>query len=116
MNMKYIEHYDEITNYDAFAEDYVIHMANKSEVEICDRALFRSLLMNIKDKHVLDVGCGSGYYSEYCIRSGSFVTAVDYSGKILDRRPRTCISRPVPAEGLPYIPNELRSNYSSIRF
>lgn len=43
-----------------------------------------NLLGNIKNKKILEVGCGNGYLSRLLARKGAEVTAVDLSQKLLD--------------------------------
>jgi len=41
------------------------------------------LLGNVKDKKILDAGCGEGYLSRLLAKQGAFVTGVDFSAEML---------------------------------
>jgi 2-polyprenyl-3-methyl-5-hydroxy-6-metoxy-1,4-benzoquinol methylase len=42
------------------------------------------LVENVKQKNILDAGCGEGYLSRIFAKSGASVVAVDYSKNMLD--------------------------------
>jgi 2-polyprenyl-3-methyl-5-hydroxy-6-metoxy-1,4-benzoquinol methylase len=45
----------------------------------------RATLGNVRDKRILDIGCGSGRYSRFFARSGAQVTAIDKSQQQLQK-------------------------------
>ena len=47
-----------------------------------ERPCTLSLLPDIKDLNVLDIGCGAGWYTEWLVEHGATVTAVDFSQKL----------------------------------
>lgn len=42
------------------------------------------IIGDLKDKHVLDIGCGKGYYTLSCLTNGAHVTAIDISPKSIE--------------------------------
>jgi len=42
------------------------------------------LLGNVKDKKLLDAGCGEGYLARYYAKKGAIVTAIDLSQRLID--------------------------------
>jgi SAM-dependent methyltransferase len=76
----------EITSYDKIADVFLAHVARtESWNNLYERPNTLALLPELKGKNVLDIGCGSGFYTEYALNKGASVTAVDVSQKILDR-------------------------------
>jgi SAM-dependent methyltransferase len=43
------------------------------------------LIGDVKDKKILDAGCGEGYLSRYYSRKGAIVTGVDISSKLIEK-------------------------------
>lgn len=43
-----------------------------------------NLIDDVKNKHVLDAACGSGYYLEYLINKGAIVTGIDISEEMIN--------------------------------
>jgi SAM-dependent methyltransferase len=77
----------ELTSYDSIAiEDYLAHVERPlSWNNLYERPAFIERLPTLEGKNVLDAGCASGYYTEYALKQGASVTAVDISQKMLDR-------------------------------
>lgn len=76
----------ETTNYDSIADMYIAHTERpQSWNNLYERPYMISRFPLFKGKNILDVGCGSGFYSEYALRQGACVTAVDASRLLLDK-------------------------------
>jgi ubiquinone/menaquinone biosynthesis C-methylase UbiE len=100
--MKKIKILDSAEGYDLAAEDY-----DKKEkyLNSFEKGKFLSLLPEIKDKKILDVGAGTGRVSLPLVLSGAQVTALDISEKILEllKRKNKKITTVVgEAENLPF--------------
>jgi SAM-dependent methyltransferase len=76
-----------MTSYDYIAvEDYLAHIERPlSWNNLYERPALIALLPALKGKNVLDIGCASGFYTEYALKHGASVTAMDISQKMLDR-------------------------------
>jgi ubiquinone/menaquinone biosynthesis C-methylase UbiE len=76
----------DFTNYDSIElEKYLNHIERPlSWNNLYERPCFITRLPWLKDKNVLDIGCASGFYTEYALKAGAVVTAVDISQKMLD--------------------------------
>lgn len=76
----------EITNYDNIADLFLTHIDRpNSWNNIYERPNMIARLPDLKDKNVLDIGCASGYYSEFALKHGAAVTAVDGSQVMIDK-------------------------------
>lgn len=76
----------EITNYDSIAEIFLAHIARvDSWNNLYERPHTLARLPALKDKNVLDLGCSSGFYTEYALKNGASVTGVDISKVLIDR-------------------------------
>lgn len=76
----------ELTNYDSIVEDYIAHTERpNSWNNLYERPYMLSKLRSLQDKHVLDLGCGSGFYTKHALDMGAQVTAVDASKVMVDR-------------------------------
>jgi len=100
--MKKIKILDSAEGYDLAAEDY-----DKKEkyLNSFEKGKFLSLLPEIKDKKILDVGAGTGRVSLPLALAGAQVTALDVSEKILEvlKRKNKKITTVVgEAENLPF--------------
>lgn len=75
----------ELTSYDSIDIDsYLKHIERPdSWNNLYERPYLISKLPNLKDRDVLDIGCASGYYTDYALKNGAKVTAVDISQKML---------------------------------
>ncbi|KXH75554.1 MAG: hypothetical protein AM326_08905 [Candidatus Thorarchaeota archaeon SMTZ-45] len=70
------------TNADAFV-DLIGGEGTPHHKKILNPCVER-LLGNVKDKTLLDAGCGDGYLSRYYAKKGAIVTGVDISPKLID--------------------------------
>jgi len=100
--MKKIKILDSAEGYDLAAEDY-----DKKEkyLNSFEKGKFLSLLPEIKDKKILDVGAGTGRVSLPLALAGAQVTALDVSEKILEvlkRKNKKIITVVGEAENLPF--------------
>ncbi len=74
-----------LTSYDNIADVYTKHVERKlSWNNIYERPFMESIFDSFTNKCVLDVGCGSGYYSYLALNKGAIVTAVDISKKMIE--------------------------------
>jgi ubiquinone/menaquinone biosynthesis C-methylase UbiE len=101
---------EHITNYDSVAETYISHVERElSYNNLYERPYMVSIFDDFDGKNVLDVGCGSGFYTEYALNKKANVTGVDASRKMLDYIRQRTISanlkliRADIGQGLPYI-------------
>ncbi|MFX0168279.1 MAG: class I SAM-dependent methyltransferase [Candidatus Hodarchaeota archaeon] len=69
--------------YEAMAEEYDARIETKSYNAYLERPATLSLLPDVKNKHVLDAGCGPGLYAEILLERGAKVTAIDVSPKMI---------------------------------
>lgn len=70
--------------YEALAEAYAAVIDTKPHNAYCERPATLSLLPDVKNKRVLDAGCGPGVYSEWLMKQGAEVVAVDASPKMVE--------------------------------
>jgi SAM-dependent methyltransferase len=76
----------EITSYDPIADIYLAHVARpESWNNLYERPNMLSRLPELKGKNVLDIGCSSGFYSEYALKSGASVTGIDISKVLINK-------------------------------
>ena len=69
--------------YDQLAEAYAARIATKPHNAYYERPATLSLLPEVKDKRVLDVGCGPGVYAEILVGMGAEVVALDANPKMV---------------------------------
>ncbi len=75
-----------ITGYDSIAERYLEHCERPdSWNNRYERPYMLSHLQDMDGKNVLDLGSGSGFYTEYALKNGANVTAIDISRTLADR-------------------------------
>lgn len=69
--------------YNEIADVYALYLDKKPHNAFYDRPAVQSLIPDIKDKKVLDAGCGPGVYAEWMIGKGAVVTGIDSSEKLI---------------------------------
>ena len=69
--------------YDILAEAYAERIYTKPHNAYYERPAMLSLLPEVRDKRVLDAGCGPGVYTEWLVQHGAQVTACDANGKMV---------------------------------
>jgi len=76
----------EITNYDPIADIFIAH-AGRSDSwnNAYDRPNILARLPDLNGKRVLDLGCSTGFYTEYALEKGAEIAAVDASQKLIER-------------------------------
>ncbi len=70
--------------YEILAEPYSELSDTKFENAYIERPATLSLLPNVDGKKVLDAGCGPGSYSEWLVKHGAEVVAIDVSPKMVE--------------------------------
>jgi len=70
--------------YETLAESYAAVIDTKPHNAYCERPATLSLLPAVKNKRVLDAGCGPGVYSQWLIERGASVVALDASPKMVE--------------------------------
>jgi len=70
--------------YETLAEAYAAVVDTKPHNAYYERPATLSLMPEVKDKRVLDAGCGPGVYSEWLIECGAKVVAIDASPKMVE--------------------------------
>ena len=76
----------EITNYDAIADVFIAHASRENSWNnLYERPNMLDRLPELNGKNVLDLGCATGFYTEYALNKGASVTAIDISQVLLDK-------------------------------
>lgn len=70
--------------YESLAEAYAAHVDTKPHNAYCERPATLSLLPEVKDRRVLDAGCGPGVYAEWLTERWAKVTAIDAAPKMVE--------------------------------
>jgi ubiquinone/menaquinone biosynthesis C-methylase UbiE len=75
-----------IKRWDRFADSYAANHTEQGDIhkEVYLNPTLFSLMGAVKDKKILDAGCGEGYFSRILAKSGATVTAVDYSSRMIE--------------------------------
>jgi len=103
----------ELTRYDQISSKYIEHVnRNNSWNNLYERPYMLSLFDDFSNKTVLDLGCGTGFYSLYALeQKASSVTSVDASQEMLnhvkgkDASGRIKLVNADLTQGLPFIQN-----------
>jgi 2-polyprenyl-3-methyl-5-hydroxy-6-metoxy-1,4-benzoquinol methylase len=69
----------DIYNNRNFVRQYALRIGNPEDNSFYERNATLGLLPEVKNKKVLDAGCGPGIYSEWLLNQGAEVTGIDYS-------------------------------------
>ena len=76
------------TYWDNIAEGWKEHINNRPEAELYRNHILHPMLLellgDVKEKKVLDAGCGEGYLSRMLAEMGAIVTGIDISEKMLE--------------------------------
>jgi ubiquinone/menaquinone biosynthesis C-methylase UbiE len=75
-------------SYDEIAEAYAAGVDTAPYNAHYERPATLAIIPDVTGRHILDAGCGSGFYSEQLVRRGANVTAVDGSGEMLKHAER----------------------------
>lgn len=77
---------DSIKRWDEFAEKYATNHKEQGDPhkEVYLNPTLFGLMGDIKNKKILDAGCGEGYLSRLMEKAGATVTAIDYSSKMIE--------------------------------
>lgn len=70
--------------YSKFAHDYDAAVQHNIYNAHLERPSLQAMLPNLTNKHVLDLGCGSGVYAKYLLENSAKVTAIDASSEMID--------------------------------
>lgn len=72
--------------FDSVARDYDGALGNNALVQRIRARTVNAVMENIRPAgNLLDLGCGTGLDAEYLARAGYFVTAIDWSAKMVQR-------------------------------
>src|SRR5215468_11361545 len=71
-------------DYDSSAASYAATIDERPWSPLYERPATLGLLPDVKEKDVLDAGCGHGWYADWLARIGARVVAVDCSHQMVD--------------------------------
>lgn len=71
-------------NYEQFARRYAKYSKTKPHNAYYERPATLSLLPDVSGLHVLDAGCGPGFYTHELLRRGATVVAVDVTPEMIE--------------------------------
>jgi SAM-dependent methyltransferase len=71
-------------NYEQFARRYAKYSKTKPHNALYERPATLSLLPDVSGLHVLDAGCGPGFYAHELVRRGATVVAVDVTPEMIE--------------------------------
>jgi SAM-dependent methyltransferase len=74
---------DERFSYDEIADDYARGVDSAPYNALYERPATLALLPSVRGMHILDAGCGSGWYAEQLLERGATVTAIDLSERMI---------------------------------
>jgi ubiquinone/menaquinone biosynthesis C-methylase UbiE len=102
-----------LTNYDNIAGTYIEQVENKlSWNNLYERPYMISIFDDFRNKNVLDLACGTGYYSFYALEQKASVTSVDASQNMLnyiqqkDESKKIKLIKADLSKGLPFIKDD----------
>lgn len=75
---------NDVFTYEEIADAYAARVDTKPYNAEYDRPAVLSLLPPLVGLSVLDAGCGSGWYAEYCVEQGAQVTAFDITPRMVE--------------------------------
>ena len=70
-------------SYDGKARQYAESVDTRPWNAHYERPAVILLLPALKDRNVLDAGCGSGWYAEYLLKQGAKVVAFDFNAEFV---------------------------------
>lgn len=73
-----------VTDYDALAEGYAAGVDSRPWNAHYERPAMLAALPPVKDRDVLDAGCGPGFYADWLASHGARVVAVDVSQRMAE--------------------------------
>src|SRR5699024_7098097 len=70
-----------------FFRDYTaLRESGRTYNDFIEQPSIKSMIPNLKGKIVLDLGCGDGHFSKYCIKNGAQkVIGIDISNNMIER-------------------------------
>ena len=71
------------TDYDAIACRYAAGVDERPWNALYERPATLSLLPDVRGKDILDAGCGPGWYTDWPVRNGAHVVAIDCSSRMV---------------------------------
>ncbi|WP_218002219.1 class I SAM-dependent methyltransferase [Janibacter corallicola] len=72
-----------MSSYEAFADSFAAHAEDSAHNAHYDRPAVLELVGDVAGRRVLDIGCGSGLYTEELVRRGADVVAFDASARLV---------------------------------
>jgi 2-polyprenyl-3-methyl-5-hydroxy-6-metoxy-1,4-benzoquinol methylase len=83
-------------SYDEMAKYYENYVDTKPWDALYERPATLSLLLEVKGKKILDIGCAGGWYTKYLLDKGADIMGIDTNEKIVEiTRKRTQNKCPV---------------------
>jgi 2-polyprenyl-3-methyl-5-hydroxy-6-metoxy-1,4-benzoquinol methylase len=74
----------DIYNNKKFAGRYAAQIGRITDKAFYERPAVLSILPDVRNKKVLDAGCGPGVFCEWLLDNGAQVTAIDYSSEMIN--------------------------------
>lgn len=76
----------EITNYDSIADEFLTHISRpNSWNNLYERPNILARLPSLDGITALELGCSSGFFTEYMLKHGANVTGIDASRVMIDK-------------------------------
>ncbi|MBN1700068.1 MAG: methyltransferase domain-containing protein [Spirochaetales bacterium] len=69
--------------YDELADSYAVMVDTKPHNALYNTPAVISLLPDVQNAHILDAGCGPGFFTEILLKKGAVVTAFDANEKMI---------------------------------